>query len=90
MEVFIPDQEFWEPVPQTSLFGIEQETDPFPITIKNGESISFPLGPVLTDELIINRMNVKISIQDSEGKEFSDYKAREYDAKWGTYREIRN
>ena len=90
IKVLIPDQDFWEPVPHTALFGVEQENDPFPITVKNGESISFPLGPVLTNDLIINRMKAKISIQDSEGKEYSEYKAREYDAKWGTYREISN
>lgn len=84
MEVFIPDQSFWEPVPQTVLFSEKMATDVFPTTIIVGDSISIPLGPILTQDLLKNRLNAKIIICDSEGKEYSNYKAQIYDAKWGT------
>lgn len=88
MEVFDIEKSFWELVPQNALFDNEQRNELFPLTIKKGESISLLLGPVLSDNLIKNRLQARITITDSEGKKFKEFKARTFDAKWGTYHYI--
>lgn len=75
----------WEMVPKNALLNID---DPFPITLKDGEAVSIPLGNVLAETLINNRINAKIEVYDSQGKKYSDYKSRTYDAKWGGYHNI--
>jgi len=79
------DEAHWETVPQNSLFDYEENSDPFPVTIKDGESISLQLGLVITGYLLSNQMNAKLAIYDSEGKAYSDFETRTFDAKWGAY-----
>ena len=43
---------YWETVPKNGLFDIENGSSPFPVRIKDGESISIPLGTVVTGYLL--------------------------------------
>ncbi|MDW7755878.1 MAG: hypothetical protein SCH68_12010 [Brevefilum sp.] len=79
------DVSHWEPVPNNSLFDIESGNDPFPILIKEGEAISLPLGPVLSETLLQNGLKAKLIVFDSRGKEYSVFTTRTFDAKWGGY-----
>ena len=76
------ENEHWEKVPQGSLFA---DDDPFPKTIKDGESIVIPLGSVLSEYLIENRLTAQLSVFDTEGKAYSKFVTREFDSRWGGY-----
>jgi uncharacterized protein (UPF0218 family) len=58
------------------------------VKIKDGEAISIPLGEVLARTLLENQLKAKIEIYDSQGKKYSDFKTRTYDAKWGGYYDL--
>ena len=75
----------WETIPQKDLFDSSQETYPFPVIINAGEAISLPLEPTISGYHLKSQKSVKLSVFDSEGKEYSDFKTRTYDAKWGFY-----
>jgi hypothetical protein len=90
METIVPDQDkgHWEPVPQMALLGDLEEAASFPIVIKERESITLPFSQVLTGYLLENGMQAKITVYDVEGDQYTKFKARVYDAKWGHYSEI--
>ena len=87
METKIKDQDgfHWETVPQNALFDIEDGSSPFPVRIEDGESISIPLGTVVTGYLLQNKLTANLKIFDSEGNRYSKYKSKILDGKLGGY-----
>lgn len=87
MATGIPDDEgkHWEIVPQNALFDVSPIQMRFPVKIEDGDSISIPLGPGVSEELINNHLTAKISVFDSQGKEYSRFDSIIHDAKWGGY-----
>jgi hypothetical protein len=85
METIVPDSEgtHWETVPQGALISTSQTQTSFPVKIEDGDSISLPLGPVVSEYLIDNHLNAKILVFDSEGRKYSKFDSMIHDAKWG-------
>jgi len=79
------DDSHWEPVPNNALFDIINGDNPFPIFIKDGEAVSLPLGSVLSEALLQNGLQARLVLFDSQGKEYSSFSSRTYNAKWGGY-----
>jgi len=86
METLIGEGEkaHWEIVPQNAIFD-RSEGNTIPLMIKLGESISLPLGHVLSNYLLENNLSAKLTLYDSEGKKYTKFKARTFNAKWGDY-----
>ncbi|MBW6475012.1 MAG: hypothetical protein K0B14_17935 [Anaerolineaceae bacterium] len=75
----------WQTIPQMDLFDQSQKTYPFPVIINAREAISLPLESTISGYHLKSTKTVCLSIYDSEGKEYSEFKTRTYDAKWGFY-----
>lgn len=75
----------WETVPQNALFDLESGKAPFPVTIDDGESVTLPLGIVVTEYLSKNKLSANLEIFDSEGHSYTKHKINIYDGKWGGY-----
>jgi hypothetical protein len=87
MKTKIKDREgmHWEAVPQNALYDTANGMSPFPLTIKDGESVSIPLGTVVTDYLLENKLMTNLAIFDSEGNSYTKYEPKILDGKWGGY-----
>jgi len=79
------DISHWETIPQMDLFDSSEKAYPFPVTISAGEAIALPLEATISGYHLKNKETVMLSVFDSEGKEYSNFKTRNYDAKWGFY-----
>ena len=76
----------YENIRPGDLINIEQiEKDPFPVKLEPGDSISIPLSMTISHDLLDNQLNAKLAIFDSEGKKYSKYNKRTFNAKWGGY-----
>lgn len=76
---------FWEPIPRNSLFDASVAKEPFPETITDGENITIPLSDIISQEIGTNRKNVRVSVYDIEGKQYTKFKTMLHDPKWGFY-----
>jgi hypothetical protein len=87
MKVYIGEgvNAHWESIPQMDLFVYVQDAYPFPVIINAGEAISIPLEPTISGCHLKSQKTVMLSVFDTEGKEYSDFRTRTYDAKWGYY-----
>lgn len=79
----------YDRVPRNALFGHELEVEPFPVTIRDGESITLPLSPLVSEALLGSRMKAEVTVYDVEGNEYKEFRTRMYDPKWGAYIEPR-
>ena len=75
-----------ELVPRNALFEIEKE--PFPTTLKDGDTLEIPLSEVVSRS-VWPHMRVNLAVFDSEGNSYTHYEARLYDSKWGSYQTMK-
>lgn len=72
----------WDDVPRNSL--LRDMKKPFPTTLEDGDAFILPLSDVVSSS-VYPSMRVQVSVFDSEGNQYTRYKARLYDPKWGHY-----
>lgn len=82
------ESESFENVPQNSLFAATPGPGFLPVTLSDGESVSLPLSPTVSDILIDNHLLARITVYDADGKEYSEYRTRLFNEKWGTYGDL--
>lgn len=81
----------WEEIPAGAFVDPEMSMKKLPTVLTDGESITLMLsratGDILFDKVYVNseNRNVRITVQDTEGKSYTDYKVRTFNEKWGTY-----
>ena len=79
------DAEIGEPVPQNALIDEELNEKTFPVTISDGESLAILLSSVVSQMLLENNFRTRLIVYDSEGHEYTKFKTRTYNPKWGGY-----
>ena len=76
----------WEPIPSCCLFGEKDEgSKKFPVTIKDGESVSFLLSSSLSDTILSGQGKLQVTVYDVAGNKYKKLQVKEHDLKWGRY-----